>query len=348
MAPVSAVAGLATRLNHDEKLSTGQPVGLGPTQMPAVEVSGQADASDRVDVVVTDQLSKRYGEFEALASCSVRVRQGDVFGLLGPNGAGKTTLIRLLMGYLNPTGGRCEVEGIDPAIDSVGVRRLVSYLPGDARLPQHLRGDGVLKFFAEMHPSGDLDRSRAIADRFELNTKTRVAFMSTGMRQKLALSVVLGPATPLLILDEPTANLDPTVRASVLELVTEAREVGRTVVFSSHILSEIEETCDRVAFLRRGQLVHELEMKELFQRHRVTADAPELTIEVPAVHADRVRVRTTKASSARGAQVQIDTAGDLATLLPWLDSLQLKHMRMEPLGLRAVYDAVHDATELII
>jgi ABC-2 type transport system ATP-binding protein len=198
-----------------------------------------------------------------------------------------------------------------------------------------MRGSAVLRLFADMHPCGDLARSQRIADQLELELSRRVAFMSTGMRQKLALAVVLGLNTPLLILDEPTANLDPSIRSTVLRLVIDAREAGRTVLFSSHVLGEIESTCDRVAFLRRGRLAHELTLSELFQRHRITALPIDSAIDVPETLRDRVQL------SDFGGRMQIDTSGDLAPLLAWLDSLRLEQLRIEPLGLRAVYDAVH-------
>lgn len=228
-------------------------------------------------------------------------------------------------------------------IDGVGLRHQVAYLPGDARLPRHMRGTAVLRFFADMHPNGDFDRSKSIAEQLELDTRRQVAFMSTGMRQKLALSVVLSCHTPLMILDEPTANLDPTIRAVVLNLVMEARDAGRTVLMSSHVLSEIEETCDQVAFLRRGRLVHELVMSDLFQRHRITATGNMTNAEVrgakvPVEWRDRMTIEVSKETPA---QLRIDLEGDLAPLLPWLDSLALTNLRIEPLGLRAVYDAVH-------
>ncbi|MCA9137464.1 MAG: ABC transporter ATP-binding protein, partial [Planctomycetales bacterium] len=271
----------------------------------------------------------------------------------GPNGAGKTTLIRSLLGYLKTTGGSAQVCGADPAVDSVRVRQNVSYLPGDARLPRHMRGDGVLQFFANLHPAGDLRKSRSIADALELDTRRHVGMMSTGMRQKLALAVVLGPVTPLMILDEPTANLDPSVRATVLELVSQANREGRTVMFSSHVLSEIEETCNRVVFLRRGHLALELEMADLFQRHRVWADLPvgvvfdsaKLLADLPGEFCDSVTVTDLQSTARDGAaSIRIDTAGDLAPMLPWIGSLGLHRMRIEPLGLRAIYDSVHHNT----
>ena len=219
----------------------------------------------------------------------------------------------------------------------------------------------LLRFFSEMHPSGNLERSQEIADRLELNQRRHVAFMSTGMRQKLALSVVLSLETPLLILDEPTANLDPTVRAIVLDLVVEAQRRGRTVIFSSHVLSEIEQTCDRVAFLRHGRLALELTMSDLNQRHRVWGKSSDAEIAVPecsgvvegvgSESADQKmlssrmveirRVGSPDGSDSTIFDYQIDLSGDLSRWLPWLQTLSLERMRIEPLGLRAVYDSVH-------
>ena len=283
-------------------------------ELAEVEQSGAAvvNEADR-NIIQIERLTKRYGDFTALDDCRLEVVRGEVFGLLGPNGAGKTTLIRLMLGFLQPTSGRCLVDGFDPHVDGVGLRERVAYLPGDARLPRHMRGGGVLKFFAEMHPAGDLERSLEVADRLELQTGRRVGFMSTGMRQKLALSVVLGLATPLLILDEPTANLDPTIRATVLELVLRARDIGRTVILSSHVLSEIEDTCDRVAFLRHGKLAHELTMKDLFQRHRITARQPAEPVRVPERFKSLVTLQGVQQGSS--GHLKIDTAGDLAPLL---------------------------------
>lgn len=307
--------------------------------------------NDLDPIVLTGDLTKRYGAFEALRQCSLEVLRGEVFGLLGPNGAGKTTLIRLLLGYLRVTSGTAVVVGVDPERDSVEVRKRVAYLPGDARLPRHMRGRGVLEFFAEMHPSGDLSRSLDVARRLELDLSRRVAFMSTGTRQKLALAVVLGPRTPLLILDEPTANLDPSVRGEVLGLVSSERDAGRTVMFSSHVLSEIEQTCDRVAFLRQGQLARKLVMEDLLQRHRVTAllheDASTQLVsqggvlgEIPEHLRERIQCFEDHPMGQQ-RRVRIETTGDLAPALAWLASLPLHQVRIEPLGLHSVYEAVH-------
>ncbi len=168
-----------------------------------------------IPAVETVGLSKRFGNFDALADLNLTIPAGSIFGLLGPNGAGKTTFIRTMLGFLFPTGGHARVFGHDPAIDPVGVRQLVSYLPAEARLPREMRGHSVLKFFAQMQRQGDLARSLQVADRLGLDLKRMVSFMSTGMRQKLAIAAVLGSHAPLVILDEPTANLDVSASRSV-------------------------------------------------------------------------------------------------------------------------------------
>src|SRR4029079_11237060 len=132
----------------------------------------------------------------------------------------------------------------------------VAYLPGEARLFRRMRGRDILEFFARVRPDGDPRRAMAIAERLDLDLSRQIALMSTGMRQKTALAAVLSVAAPVLILDEPTSSLDPTARSEALAMVREAKASGTTILFSSHVLSEVEEACDRVAILRRGELVH--------------------------------------------------------------------------------------------
>lgn len=291
--------------------------------------------------VKTENLSKRYGRVTALDGCSLEVERGEVFGLLGPNGAGKTTLLRLLLGFLRPTSGRAEIDGLDCYRQSVAARQRLAYLPGEARLFRQMRGRDVLRFFAEVRPQGSLSRATELAKRLDLELTRRVAFMSTGMRQKLALACTLGADTPLVILDEPTANLDPNVRAIVMELVEQARHQGRTVIFTSHVLTEVEEVCDRVVILRQGKLVHTQWMNQLRQQHRIVAS---LEGELPAPPAELAA--DLEISHNGQGQVAILAAGELAPLLRWLADLSLREVRIEPLGLRTVYERFHRDHEL--
>lgn len=286
--------------------------------------------------VETQLLTKRYGHFAALADCSLGVEQGEVFGLLGPNGAGKTTLLRLLMGYLRPTSGSAAIDGLDCYRESVRVHQRVSYLPGEARLFRMMRGHDVLRFFTEVRKGGNFEYAIRLAGRLELDLSRRVAFMSTGMRQKLALAASLAADTPLVILDEPTANLDPTVRGVVAEMVKEAQKAGRTVMFSSHVLSEVEEVCDRVVILRRGKLVHTQVMTELRRRHRIKASLAGPLPAAPEHLSGQLTIR-----KGENGDVTIETPGELSPLLGWLATLPLTEVLIEPVGLRGVYDQFH-------
>jgi ABC-2 type transport system ATP-binding protein len=290
-------------------------------------------------LVQTDSLSKRYGRVEALADCTFEVASGEILGLLGPNGAGKTTLLRLLMGYLKPSAGRATIDGLDCYRQSVDVHRRLAYLPGDARLFRHLNGRETLDFFARLRNRARLDQSLKLAERLQLDLSRRVRQMSTGMRQKLALVVALTPDVPLVILDEPTANLDPTVRRDVTALLREARAGGQTIVFSSHVLSEVEDVCDRVLVLRAGRLVDSVRVADVRRQHRIRAALTGPLSPPPPPLAASLDI-----TSGADGEVVILTRGDLAPLLGWLAQQPLERLQIEPVGLRTVYERHHPAS----
>lgn len=306
---------------------------LSSPQKPGVDLKLSAP----VDV---QMLTKRFGDFTALNKCSLTINQAEVFGLLGPNGAGKSTLIRLLLGFMNPTDGTATIGGLDCHKQRVDVHRLVSYLPGDARTYRMMRGRNVLKLFCSFRKTASFEKALKIADRLELDLSRWVGLMSTGMRQKLALAICMNVDTPLLILDEPTANLDPTVRGQVMEMVKEAKHEGRTVIFSSHVLSEIEDTCDRVGILRKGELVHLESMASLKKQHRIRATLTGALPDIPSSLKSQLSLKQV------GDTLQIDTPGELSPLLKWLADAPLTNMMIQPVGLRAVYDQFHHNTTI--
>jgi len=289
-------------------------------------------------LVETRLLTKTFRRTTALDRCDLAVARGEVLGLLGPNGAGKTTLLRLLMGFMRPTAGDAAIDGFDCYRQSVEVHRRVAYLPGDARLFATMRGRDVLRFFCDVRKEASLSRALDFADRLELDLAGSVATLSTGMRQKLALAAVLAADTPLLVLDEPTANLDPTVRRDVVAIVREAQRAGRTVIFSSHVLEEIEEACDRVCILRKGKVVHTQTLAELHRQHRISARLTAPLPSLPPRLADEVQVHHNG-----GNTITIDAPGELAPLLGWLSTLPLSEVRIEPFRLRSIYDRYHAA-----
>ncbi len=284
-------------------------------------------------------LTKSFRDFVALDNCDLQVPAGSIVGLLGPNGAGKTTLLRTLLGFQRPTKGSALVCGHDCVLESLKVRQQVAYLPGDARLFRSMTGHGILEIFSGLSPHGDLTRSQNVARRLDLDLRRRVMFMSTGMRQKLALSIVLGSVAPLIILDEPTANLDPNVRGEVIQMVREVRQSGRTAVMSSHIFSDIEDTCNEVVILRSGKLVHTQCMSELDELHIVQGQvASEAASALPPSWPTFVRRHTL---SGQSLELQLD--GQPKAWLGWLSELPLSDMRIERANIRSIYERFHRA-----
>ncbi len=223
--------------------------------------------------ISTRGLSKRYGRVgaaRALDDLSIEVDEGEIFGFLGPNGAGKSTTIRLLLGFLHATAGEADVLGLDIERDSVAIRRRVGYLPGGIAFWDGLTGERLLDELAAL--SGRPPTRRAdLAERLELSAATLrrpVRDYSRGMRQKLGILQALQHDPELLILDEPTEGLDPLMQRAFYEILDELRAAGRTIFFSSHILSEVERVCDRVAIVRGGRLVAFEEIPALLARRK--------------------------------------------------------------------------------
>lgn len=308
-----------------------------------VESAHMNESQNSQPVVVTDRLTKHFKSVRALTDFSCEVLQGEVVGLLGPNGSGKSTLVRLLMGFMTPTSGSATILGLDSQNDRVDVHEKIAYLPGDARLFRTMRGTDALKFFASIRHSADVDRATEIADRLELDLNRWIAFMSTGMRQKLALAAVMSLDTPLLILDEPTANLDPTVRNEVLQLVKSSSQAGRTVLFSSHVLSEIEEICDRVIMLRQGELVHAQSVGVAGQQHQIRATLKNASEEQLTEIRQRDAVELNDFSGDWQLSCCCSSSESLAQNLNWLSTLPVADLRIQPDDLKSVYERFHQA-----
>jgi ABC-2 type transport system ATP-binding protein len=304
----------------------------------------------------TEHLTKDYGRFRALDDLGFSVRAGEVFGLLGPNGSGKTTALRILLGFLQPTAGNAWIAGHDCWHDSIAARRHVAYLPGELRLYENMTGRQLVRFLGQLrgqqvasvvprspdrgtvgrpcHNGGDSEVD-SLADRLDIDLDRPIAQLSSGMKRKVALLQVLVPRAPLLILDEPTNTLDPTMRDELLAQLREARNQGQTVLFSSHVLTEVEQVCDRVAILQRGRLAHLQEMAALQQsrliRARLAPHAAECSPDLPGL---QLRERCQD-------QVTLEYTGPLAPLLGWLARQLLADLRLEPLGLAAIYHRFH-------
>lgn len=281
----------------------------------------------------TLDLSKCYGEFHALNSLNMHISPGEVYGLLGPNGAGKSTALRLIMGFLKPSSGKAMIAEHDCWSDGVAARKKIAYLPGELRLYENMSGRQLVNFLSGLRDRPvrpDLDKMARI---FDINIDTPMANMSSGMKRKVALLLVLDPYAELIIMDEPTNTLDPTMREALLDEVKAAKKRGQAVFFSSHVLSEVETVCDRVGVLRKGRLVHQQSMDELTSGRRIRLRlARESSVpDLPGLQLIR----------KEDTLFHLEHNGALEPLMAWIGKLELLELGMEPLGLENIYRKIH-------
>lgn len=236
-----------------------------------------------VAAIRTDRLSKTFGDTAALVDLDLEVHPGEVFGYLGPNGSGKTTTIRLLLGLLRPTAGRAEVLGGDAHRDTVEIHRRIAYVPGDAALWPGFTGGETLHLLGQVHGVVDHAYRDELVERFELDPSKRVRAYSKGNRQKLALIAALMTRAELLVLDEPTAGLDPLMEQVFRACIREAQARGQTVFLSSHVLAEVEALCGRVGILRAGRLVEVGTLDSMRLRSALSVEAAFGHRSVPAL-----------------------------------------------------------------
>jgi ABC-2 type transport system ATP-binding protein len=271
--------------------------------------------------VRTEGLSKLFGRTEALVSLDLEVAEGEVIGYLGPNGAGKTTTIRLLLGLIRATAGRAEIFGIDCQSRPVEAHRRLAYVPGEANLWPSLTGAETLHLLGRVHGQVDAVYRDELVERFRLDPSKRVRAYSKGNRQKLILIAGLMTRADLLLLDEPTSGLDPLMEQAFRACVAEARRRGQTVFLSSHILSEVEALCDRVAILRAGRLVEVGNLAEM--RH---LSALSIEAELDGSAPDLSRVPGVSAVKIDGNRLRCQVTGPVGPLLALLTATGVRHL----------------------
>ena len=224
-----------------------------------------AGAGSGAPAILTERLTKSYGRSRArgIVGLDLEVRPGEVFGFLGPNGAGKTTTIRVLLDLIRPTSGRALVLGRDSRRETLAIQARSGYLPGELSLYPNLTGRETLRYLASLRGGVDWDYVAELSERLDCDLERKVADLSSGNRRKVGLIQAFMHKPELLILDEPTSGLDPLVQHEFNQLLDEARSNGQTVFLSSHVLPEVQRVCDRVAFIREGELVAVEDVAEL-------------------------------------------------------------------------------------
>src|ERR1700674_2789101 len=223
-------------------------------------------------IIEAEKLTKNYGSKRGITDVSFQVEEGEVFGFLGPNGAGKTTTIRLLMALLRADAGSARIAGLDCWNQSVEIKRLIGYMPGEPALDPNLTGGQILEYFAHLRGGVDQSYLKQLIQRFDLDTSRKFRQYSTGNKRKVVLIQAFMHRPRLLILDEPTSGLDPLNQQEFDRMVKDASDEGRTVFLSSHVLSEVEKTCTRVGIIRDGSLVRIGDVAEVkaIKRYEVT------------------------------------------------------------------------------
>ena len=284
--------------------------------------------------ISTRALTKRYGTIEALTDLTLDVARGEIFGFLGPNGAGKSTLIRTLLGFLHATSGSASVLGMDVGMQSVEIRRLTGYLPGGVEIYEGLTGGDALDYLADLQGRQPYRRDE-LCERLQLPAsvlRRKVRDYSRGMRQKIGVVQALQHDPELAILDEPSEGLDPLMQQAFYAILTGLRAEGRTIFFSSHVLSEVERVCDRVAIVRAGRLMVVADVSALLARRRrrvtvrwrgATPDLSELPgLEDVAVVGDRITATLT---------------GEIAPFVRAVASPSLDDLTIEPASLEEAF-----------
>ena len=283
----------------------------------------------------TAGLRKSYGPVQALRGVDLTVSRGEIFGFLGPNGAGKTTTIRCLLDLIRPDAGDIRVLGIDPQVDPVTIRRRTGYLPGELSLEQNVTAGTLLRYLGELQ-GDEVQWSfvKRLAERLELNLERQIKNLSKGNKQKVGVIQALMARPTLLLLDEPTAGLDPLMQQEVYHLLREAREEGATVFFSSHIIGEVETLADRVAILREGEIVEKAAPEQLTQ----------LTLRRVHVHFGRPvdvqglgQVPGVSVTDHNGEQATLQVEGEMDALVKALAAYPISELTTENVSLEQIF-----------
>ena len=290
--------------------------------------------------IAVSGLVKTFGPTRALDGLDLTVNTGEVHGFLGPNGAGKTTTIRILLGLLRANAGHAELLGGDPWRDAVALHRRLAYVPGDVTLWPNLSGGEIIDLLGRLRGGLNEKRSAELLERFDLDPRKKARTYSKGNRQKVALIAALASEVELLLLDEPTAGLDPLMEATFRQVIREELQSQRTVLLSSHILAEVEALCERVSIIRAGRTVESGTLAELRHLTRTSVQAelaapPDGLLELPGLHnleVDGTRVRCQVDTDKLDALLRRLTSVGVRSLVsqpPTLEELFLRHYQAE-------------------
>lgn len=286
-----------------------------------------------MNIIETKKLTKYYGKILGIKNLDLDVIEGEIFGFIGPNGAGKSTTIRLLLDFIRPSSGRATIFGKDVHSKTIDIKNDIGYLPGEIFLQENLSGQACIEFFKSFKKKVDEVYLKRLIDRFEFDTKKKISEYSKGNKQKLAIILALMHKPKLLILDEPTSGLDPLNQQQFYSTISETKSWGTTTFFSTHILAEAENLCDRVGIIKDGKLlqienIDEFKEKNIREIHISTKN----NIPLSALKIDGVEKIERTTSGYR-----LVTKGHNGTILKLLSKFEIDDIKISEPSLEEIF-----------
>jgi len=292
-------------------------------------------------IIVIDQLKKSYGKIQAVNGISMSVEHGEIFGFLGPNGAGKTTTIRCMLDVIRPTRGKIRILGLDAQRDKLALHQYIGYLPGDVHLPGQMTGRQIINYFSRLQGSEPVLLKDLVA-RFDVEMKRPLKGYSKGMRQKIGIVLAFMCDPQVLILDEPTSGLDPLLQKVFNEFLLEEQARGKTIFMSSHIMSEVEKVCHRIAVIRKGELVTVEEVETLREKagQRVTVEFGD-----PVIEEELTRIPGVSMVKKSNGHYQFNVSGSMDPLIKALSRHEVIRLQVEEAPLEEVFLKFYEEPE---
>ncbi|KEK22007.1 ABC transporter ATP-binding protein [Bacillus gaemokensis] len=292
-------------------------------------------------MILVQNVTKQFSNGKGLFDITFQVKEGEVFGYLGPNGAGKSTTIRNLMGFIKPTAGHAAIFGLDCWNEAAKIQREVGYLPGEISFIEGMNGLEFLKLMQGMRGLKQIKRRDELIERLQFDVKTPIRKMSKGMKQKVGIVAAFMHDPEVLILDEPTSGLDPLMQQIFIDLILEEKQKGKTILMSSHIFTEIERTCDRVAIIKDGRLVTVENIHDLQGMRRQVMDVTlSSSEEIRSLQKTNLQFETTKGNTA-----SIIVQGNYQEVLQTLAQYNVKALQTRAMDLEYLFMHYYDAKE---
>lgn len=292
-----------------------------------------------VPAISLSKLTKRYGNSRGVEDITLKVEKGEVFGFLGPNGAGKTTTIRMLMDFIRPTSGTAKVLGLDCQKDPTQIHRRVGFLAGDMEMDPRMTGRQYLEYISNLRGGVPWSKVQALIDRLQCETERKIGKLSRGNKQKVALISALMDEPDVLILDEPTSGLDPIMQSEFNAIIREHRKQGKTAFISSHDLSEVEQICDRIGFIREGQLMSVQPLKVLTRQAFKKVSA---TFTSSITANDFEKIKDVSDVTVSGKVLTLRLAGDVTPLVKELSKHKMTDLTIQDANLEDIFMSLYE------